>query len=69
MTTPKETAQAQFWRGDFGSEYIARNAASAEQLRGRAALWAKVSVWLAIGRRAFLRLAPVSTITFEYCGR
>jgi len=42
MTKSKETSQAQFWRGTFGTDYIERNAASAEQLRGRVALWAEI---------------------------
>lgn len=42
MTTRKETPQAQFWRGDFGTDYIQRNLANARQLRSRTALWAKI---------------------------
>lgn len=43
MTKKKgDTAQLQFWRGDFGNSYIDRNAASAEHLRARVAMWAKI---------------------------
>ena len=38
----KDTAQLQFWRGEFGEGYIERNAASAGHLRARVALWAKI---------------------------
>ncbi len=42
MTSPKETPQAQFWRGGFGTDYIGRNAVSADQLRCRVALWSEI---------------------------
>ena len=43
MTKEKsDTEQLQFWRGDFGNSYIDRNAASAEHLRARVAMWAKI---------------------------
>lgn len=42
MSTKKETPQAQFWRGDFGSDYIGRNSATASHLRARIALWARI---------------------------
>ena len=42
MTDVANTAQLQFWRGDFGTDYIDRNSANAEQLRARVALWAKI---------------------------
>jgi len=42
MTTDNETSQLQFWRGEFGSEYIGRNRATAGQLRARVAMWAKI---------------------------
>lgn len=38
----KDTAQLEFWRGDFGNTYIERNAASVEHLRARVAMWAKI---------------------------
>lgn len=38
----KDTAQLEFWRGEFGNTYIERNAASAEHLRARVAMWAKI---------------------------
>jgi hypothetical protein len=45
MTKEKgDTAQLQFWRGDFGNSYIDRNAASTEHLRARVAMWAKIMV-------------------------
>ena len=37
-----DTEQLQFWRGDFGNDYIDRNSATAGQLRARVALWARV---------------------------
>lgn len=42
MTDPVKTAQLQFWRGNFGNDYIGRNSASDEHLRARVALWAKI---------------------------
>ena len=42
MNNSKDTVQLQFWRGDFGIDYIGRNTASAEHLRSRVALWAKI---------------------------
>jgi spore coat polysaccharide biosynthesis protein SpsF len=47
MTSDKDTAQLQFWRGDFGHGYIGRNSASAENLRATVALWAKIMSTLA----------------------
>ena len=37
-----DTAQAQFWRGEFGDTYVGRNAATSEHLRSRVAMWAKI---------------------------
>jgi pseudaminic acid biosynthesis-associated methylase len=37
-----DTAQLQFWRGDFGDTYIDRNTASAEHLRARVTMWAPI---------------------------
>lgn len=42
MAKTLETPQLQFWRGDFGTDYISRNSASAEQLRSRITMWAKI---------------------------
>lgn len=42
MSNPNDTAQLQFWRGDFGADYIGRNAASTEHLRARVAIWARI---------------------------
>jgi len=42
MTASEEAAQLQFWRGEFGDNYIGRNTATVDQLRGRVALWAKI---------------------------
>ena len=42
MSNKSDTAQLQFWRGGFGSEYIGRNTANVEQLRARVAMWAKI---------------------------
>lgn len=42
MAKTSDTPQLQFWRGDFGTDYIGRNSASAEQLRARVAMWAKI---------------------------
>lgn len=36
------TPQSEFWRGEFGDSYTARNVASAEQMRARIALWAQI---------------------------
>lgn len=37
-----DTAQSQFWRGEFGDTYAGRNAATSEHLRSRVAMWAKI---------------------------
>ena len=37
-----DTAQAEFWRGEFGDTYAGRNAATSEHLRSRVAMWAKI---------------------------
>lgn len=42
MINTNDTAQLQFWRGDFGTEYIDRNSPSNEHLRSRVAMWAKI---------------------------
>jgi spore coat polysaccharide biosynthesis protein SpsF len=34
--------QVEFWRGEFGDEYIDRNAATSEQIHARIALWAEI---------------------------
>ncbi|MFC7050486.1 pseudaminic acid biosynthesis-associated methylase [Emcibacter nanhaiensis] len=36
------TEQTSFWRGEFGDEYIDRNAADAEHLRNRLAMWSRI---------------------------
>lgn len=43
----EETEQVQFWRGEFGDAYIERNAATADDLRARVALWAPVMACMA----------------------
>lgn len=42
MTKTSDTPQLQFWRGEFGTNYIGRNSASTEQLRARVAMWARI---------------------------
>jgi pseudaminic acid biosynthesis-associated methylase len=42
MNNLEDTAQLEFWRGDFGGGYRDRNAASAEHLRARVGLWAQI---------------------------
>ncbi len=42
MTNAQDSAQLQFWRGEFGSDYIGRNSSTAEHLRSRVAMWAKI---------------------------
>jgi pseudaminic acid biosynthesis-associated methylase len=37
-----DTTQLQFWRGTFGDAYTERNSATAEQLRARVAMWARI---------------------------
>ncbi len=37
-----DTPQAEFWRGEFGDAYTDRNAAAAEQIRARVALWSEI---------------------------
>jgi len=44
--TEKETDQVKFWRGDFGNEYVDRNAVDLEHMKGRLALWVKIFQYL-----------------------
>lgn len=37
-----ETEQIQFWRGDFGNDYIARNEADENRMRALIAFWAQI---------------------------
>lgn len=41
-TEKQDTAQLEFWRGDFGDSYIDRNSANMEHLRARVAMWAEI---------------------------
>lgn len=40
-TTPS-TPQTEFWRGEFGNEYVGRNMISPEQMQARVALWSEI---------------------------
>jgi spore coat polysaccharide biosynthesis protein SpsF len=42
MTDSPSTAQGRFWQGDFGDAYTDRNAATAQQIKARIALWARL---------------------------
>lgn len=42
MSSEIESEQLKFWRGDFGSNYIGRNSSTAEHLRARVAMWARI---------------------------
>jgi pseudaminic acid biosynthesis-associated methylase len=42
MTNTNDTAQLQFWRSEFGNNYIGRNGASNVQLHARVSMWAKI---------------------------
>lgn len=42
MSDAQDTSQLQFWRGEFGTDYISRNSTTAEHLRARVGLWAKI---------------------------
>lgn len=44
--TEKETDQVKFWRGEFGDEYVNRNAVNRDHMKGRLALWVKISEYL-----------------------
>lgn len=41
-----ETDQVRFWRGEFGNAYSERNAAAADHLRARVAMWAAITARL-----------------------
>jgi len=40
--TDKETEQIKFWRGEFGDEYVDRNAVTWDNIRLRLNLWTKI---------------------------
>jgi pseudaminic acid biosynthesis-associated methylase len=43
MNTPRpDTEQLEFWRGQFGDDYIDRNAATMSTMRSRIAMWATI---------------------------
>jgi spore coat polysaccharide biosynthesis protein SpsF len=42
MSSAPATVQGRFWQGEFGDDYTERNAATAEQIRARVALWSRV---------------------------
>ncbi|MBF0460800.1 MAG: methyltransferase domain-containing protein [Magnetococcales bacterium] len=42
MNQPTNAEQLDFWRGEFGHHYMARNGATPEQLRPIVALWARI---------------------------
>lgn len=43
MTSSYEkTKQVEFWQGQFGNEYTDRNAAAADQIRARTAMWSRI---------------------------
>jgi len=66
-----ETEQTQFWRGDFGTDYIGRNTREAAAVRSRTAMWARIlertsgsppqSV-LEVGSNVGLNLAAISRL-------
>ncbi len=78
MTT--STPQAEFWRGEFGDAYTDRNAASAEQMQARIALWAdilartisgppktilEIGANLGVNLRALRQLSPARRLAVE----
>ncbi|MBN8195903.1 MULTISPECIES: pseudaminic acid biosynthesis-associated methylase [Thalassospira] len=43
MTTgARKNEQQEFWRGEFGTDYINRNSASSAELRARLTLWSRI---------------------------
>ncbi len=55
----QETEQVKFWRGDFGDNYVERNAASQDHLRGRLSMWSRIFRYMAADMpQSILEIGP-----------